>query len=672
MTTGTHARYPGAQPFADDELSSRIFFGRRQASTAVVDRVLANRLLVIYAKSGVGKTSLLCAGVAPRLRQEGYLPLTVRVNDVGRGPLASALDGIRAEASRQDIECIAGSGESLWSFFRTVEFWRGDLLLIPVLIVDQFEELFTLQDGTARAQFLSDLGYLIRGVAPPGVADNATSAPTVRVVLSLREDYLGMLEEAADDIPEILDCRFRLTPLSIDAAREAMTEPAAMADPLLSTQPFSYDSHALSFILGHLSDRRAAPARATRYIEPFYLQLVCQRVETLVAAQQRLGANRAVTLQDLGGLAGLESTLIGFYTETIRALPKRRIRTAVHRLCEELLISAEGRRLSLEEAEIQRQLMLSRDSLRSLVAGRLLRSENRTDSTYYELSHDALVEPVLATRRTGALATAWLRIGTGGLVLLGSGGLVIIFALLLFDPKEKNGPLLVAIGFCGVVFALGHRVLRSGLWARRRYARRTAVSTHRPILQVFTALFGSSAIVASLSLGLLSLLTVWRVCAHRASVPPFTFGARVDTSLAQIHGIALDALAECAGLVAIAWLVFVAGGGYARRVGIWPRRARQAAVKTAWLLDLAGAIGAVVGMGIAFGVGALRIRCSGALQGHLPAGLPANLFYTIESDCSKAFAGGSGGLDIGLDCIAVLALGVFGALTVRRSLRVVQ
>ena len=57
-----------------------------------------------------------------------------------------------------------------------------------------------------------------------------------------------------------------------------------------------------------------------------------------------------------------------------------------------------GRRLSLEEMEIRKQLNLSTEILRLLVTRRLLRSENRSDS-YYELSHDALIEPVLATRR---------------------------------------------------------------------------------------------------------------------------------------------------------------------------------------------------------------------------------------------------------------------------------
>ena len=81
--------------------------------------------MVVYAKSGVGKSSLLNAGVAPRLREAGYQPLMIRLNDIQLGPTASVFEGVRSEAARQKIEYVHGDTTSLWSFFKTVEFWRG-------------------------------------------------------------------------------------------------------------------------------------------------------------------------------------------------------------------------------------------------------------------------------------------------------------------------------------------------------------------------------------------------------------------------------------------------------------------------------------------------------------------------------------------------------------------
>jgi hypothetical protein len=170
-------RYPGAQPFGDDELSRRVFFGRDEAARTLANQIMANQLVVVYAKSGLGKTSLLNAGVAQLLRDEGFLPLTVRVNDTLRGAITSVLDGVRTSAERQQVEYVAGEPQSLWAFFKTAEFWRGDLMLTPVLIVDQFEELFTLHGADERDAFLGQLSHVVRGVPPADLKKRPNAFP---------------------------------------------------------------------------------------------------------------------------------------------------------------------------------------------------------------------------------------------------------------------------------------------------------------------------------------------------------------------------------------------------------------------------------------------------------------------------------------------------------------
>jgi hypothetical protein len=419
-------RYPGAQPFSDDDFSRKVFFGRETAARELADKILANQLVTVYARSGLGKTSLLKAGVAPLLRDEGYLPLFVRVNDLRVGPYCALLETVAGEAARQNIEYVPGRWESLWSFFKTAEFWRDDRLLTPVLIVDQFEELFTLQSEEVRAHFLNELSYLIRGVrpphhegAPPG-EELSDRPPPLRVVLSLREDCLGLLEDAAEHIPQILDARFRLAPLDLPAAHEAIVRPAALADPNLETRPFAVDPTAVYAILDYLSHARTpvvGPGR--RYVELVQLQLICRRMEEIARGHQKATvADFAITMADLGGEAGLDKTLRTFYKEAIDSLPDWRVRRGARRLCQNHLISTEGRRLSLEEHEIQQQFNLSRETLGRLVAARLLRSENRSECTYYELSHDALVEPILASSRAKARVIAISGIVYGSVLLL--------------------------------------------------------------------------------------------------------------------------------------------------------------------------------------------------------------------------------------------------------------
>ena len=408
------ARYPGAHPFDDTPTASALFFGRNREKAALANLILANRLVVLYAKSGVGKTSVLRAGVAGLLRDAGCVPLFVRLNDPGADPAASVLDQIAAEAQRQHVEYQPGSRVTLWHFFKTAEFWRDDQLLTPVLVLDQFEELFTLHTPEVRAGFLPAIGHVVRGVRPADPDGAARSVnevvsanpPHVRLVLSLREDSLGTLEEGASAIPQILDHRFRLLPLPIEASAEALEGPAGFEDERLATRPFSFARGDAARIIDYLSRRTGSSTASQGGVEPFHLQLVCQKVEALVAArQQRDGReSQTVSLADLGGEEGLNATLRDFYEGVLRRIPHVPTRRRARRLCDQYLISPEGHRLSLDEREVRRLLRLDAGVLGTLVDQRLLRMDRRADSCYFELSHDCLIGPVRASRM---IRTPW-------------------------------------------------------------------------------------------------------------------------------------------------------------------------------------------------------------------------------------------------------------------------
>src|SRR5262249_50632900 len=136
-----------------------IFFGRAQETEDFLRLVRRDTLSVLFARSGLGKTSLLRAGVIPRLpHEEGFLPVIVRVDYAAAAlsPTQPIIDATLAAAATVGIEVenIGGSGsaaileggpETLWEFFHRHQFWgpRNDLV-VPVLILDQFEEGFTL------------------------------------------------------------------------------------------------------------------------------------------------------------------------------------------------------------------------------------------------------------------------------------------------------------------------------------------------------------------------------------------------------------------------------------------------------------------------------------------------------------------------------------------------
>ncbi len=698
-------RYPGAQPFRDDEFSRRTFFGREPASVALTDQILANRLVVVYAKSGLGKTSLLNAGVAPRLREAGSLPLFVRVNDIQRGPLFSVLEGVRAEAERQQVEYVPGDSSSLWSFFKTVEFWRGDLLLTPVLILDQFEELFTLQSQEARERFLSELGYLVRGIPPasqPKTESNASEAPSsIRVVLSLREDFLGLLEEASDHIPEILDHRYRLAPLSYEMASQAITGPAAIEHRDISTKAFRLEPEVVSSILDYLTKSTAgAPGPAGRSVEPFHLQLICQRIEGIAAFKQQVSSGEiVVSFKDLGGEAALAETLESFYTDAIRSVPGRHLRGAVRILCEQYLISPEGRRLSVEERELLRQLKLPRETLSQLVERRLLRTDRRSDSTYYELSHDALVQPVLASRRLQALAVGWAALLAGSFISLAAGAVLLICLFAVFSRVTQTfADYLMASFFvilALIVGALGVAWFRSGLQRRRRYRRHTPGEIAEPLptlVPLKDRLLGWAMLVTGPTLfivwgfsGLFVLFKYGTAMATHGKVPNWLAWMGADISeawpLMQDHPLLqmLWWVVEYSAIVLLGCLLLRQG---ARK--LWPhkftRRSKAPPVPgvgqapSLVLASVKALFGGIALVVAALGFFTLR-SCASAWHGSVPHWLTWTIIsYRLSDACQAIFQNGWDwdGVSFAIFLVAVLVFSIAmlrnGVLEIRTAL----
>jgi hypothetical protein len=414
------SRYPGVQPFTDNSLARSTFFGRQHESDLLKAQVISSRLTVVYARSGIGKTSLLNAGLHQALRDDGFLPLMVRFNDHHKSVVDCILDPMADLAKRQSAEIVEGSRRSLWHYFKTVEFWNEDILLKPVLILDQFEELFTLRDLSDQANLLQELGHLVRGDAPCGEGEQLSdsllaldrqqeltmTAPTIHVILSLREDFLGLLDEASDYMPSILSNRFRLRPLSMAAAYEALSAPSQLSNAAFASRKFTIDVLLQNDILSFISDEAPKIAVRVEQIEPFQLQLICQQIEEHVIRRQRQDPSyHLVTLQDIGGRKALKKGMRNFYARVVshccddigsyvgifrRSLIKKRVRN----LCSKQLISPDGRRLSIDEDSLLSRFRIPRQVLASLVQARLLRSDQRSGNTYYELSHDTLADEI--------------------------------------------------------------------------------------------------------------------------------------------------------------------------------------------------------------------------------------------------------------------------------------
>ncbi len=426
-------RYPGPRPFEDDALDRQLFYGRERCGQELLHQVLSTRLLLMFGKSGTGKTSLLRAHVVPALRERDLLPIHVRLNCAATDLVESVLSQIECACDSPGVALSPGERSHLWLYFKTAVFSRGDALVRPVLIFDQFEEIFSRQDRAARERLIAQLGELLGDGVPTSVRHLSGDAgiscssgpPEVKVILSLREDYLGLLQELTPFVPGLFHCRFRLTPLDRDGARAAIVEPARLAVPgAVLTQTFEFAAQSVEQMLDFLENEDGE-------IEPFQLQLLCRRVETaLLKAQQAGQQGTWVDPKLLGGRAGMERILEGFYREVIRLYPAVR-RRRVRRLCEQGLLTRNGVRREVEQSSIIESYGVTAAELERLVDSRLLRKEQRRGAYYHEISHDSLAKPILGARPQ---PTSWKHILVEAVVLVA----VALYAVYWFWSEAED------------------------------------------------------------------------------------------------------------------------------------------------------------------------------------------------------------------------------------------
>ncbi len=387
--------------FSYSEETLAYFHGREEETAELARRVQRKLLTVLFGQSGLGKTSLLRAGIVPRLRTEGFCPIYVRIDYAPESPSPS-------EQIKQEIfkaSAVAGDwtlpgsaveGESLWEFLHH----RSDLLrdgdgraLVPLLIFDQFEEIFTLGQaddaGRLRArQFLDDLADLVENRPPAAlearIENDDTAAESFdfaradyRILIALREDYLAHLESVKGIMPSITQNRMRLARMTGTQALSAVVKPGGR----LVSQEVA--ESIVRFVAGGSELGNAE-------IEPSLLSLVCRELNTVRQLQ-----GRSEISADL--LAGSRDTILSeFYERTLADQP-----AGVRRVIEDDLLTDSGYRESLAEERVIKALVAAGaapDALSTLVNRRLLRIEERLDMRRVELTHDVLCSVVLASR----------------------------------------------------------------------------------------------------------------------------------------------------------------------------------------------------------------------------------------------------------------------------------
>ncbi len=297
--------YQGLRPYTEDD--GDYFFGRDAERDIVVANAMANRLTVLYGPSGVGKSSLLQAGVLRELRSlsdssYGFMAaertLAVYFSDWRDDPLrdlATALSGAIAPGPDRDALFSGRPGLTAELLDEVSRRLDTDIYLI----LDQFEEEAQYQGGSRGEEFAAELGRI---VALPG--------RRVSVLLGLREDALARLDRFARYIPGIFDNYLRLDHLDDRAAREAIEAPilrfnrTVQPSERVSLEPALVDQLLVELRTGRVTVAEGGKGGvdgSAHAIETAFLQLVLNRLWIEEVEVRGSRVLRASTLTELGG-----------------------------------------------------------------------------------------------------------------------------------------------------------------------------------------------------------------------------------------------------------------------------------------------------------------------------------------------------------------------------------
>lgn len=412
-------------------------YGRSEEIASLAQCILANVQTVLYGKSGIGKTSLLNAGVFPLVRKKGVFPVNIRLEhnsepyfaQISRAVFCS-LKQLRRETLdengdkavsfeegtvKERVKPISGEKETLWEFFHRHEYFdsRGEKL-IPMLVFDQFEEIFTLERDSSKVRaFFAELADLLNGVVPdyisnatddyvskdvssdvlenglsfdvsdfnvtPGQYEEYLTTSDFHMVFSLREDFLSYLERETIKIPSLRQNRYCLQAINEEQAAIIIMNPIpGLVSKDVARLIISKVIGDNQFELDGIPERQVDSAILSLYLSRLYSSIPDN--ETTITSS--LVESEA------------ENIIASYYSDSISDLPSE-----IVEYLEDNLVNGEGRRESISVYKAKHDGNLTEDLLQSLIEGKkLLRQFDYGGGLRVEFIHDILC-PIVTRRK---------------------------------------------------------------------------------------------------------------------------------------------------------------------------------------------------------------------------------------------------------------------------------
>jgi hypothetical protein len=361
-----------------------IFFGREEETKQLYDLVHQSKMVWLYGASGTGKTSLIDCGLANLFKSYDWKAFFIRRGD----NFNYSLDKTLCEAS--EGEFVFDKDKVLMNLPEKLETVHIIALSPVYLIFDQFEELYILGSKAEKEEFINAVKQIYASPLP------------VKLLFSIREEYLGSLYEFEKAVPELLRKKLRVEPMNLDKVRQILEgiDKNTQTNVKLQAEEKSQITEAIF--------QKIQGEEKTLFIQLPYLQVFLDKLYRQITQDESHQKEAVFDLASLQKIGDISNVLRDFLEEQVLRIAQKSQQTAEN-IWQVLspLATLEGTKEPLSLSALQAKLpQMSPEvltaTIQEFVNARILRYTEKDE--LYEVVHDTLAKQIAGKRSDEEIA----------------------------------------------------------------------------------------------------------------------------------------------------------------------------------------------------------------------------------------------------------------------------
>ncbi len=377
-----------------------IFFGRDEEVNALYEMIFQHSILLVYGGSGTGKTSLIQCGLAGKFKSYDWLALMVRRGSDINASLEKILKEAGGNEAIDEDEIVAENEKTLTGLPKLIKNVYHTHFKPVYLIFDQFEELYILGTKQEAQQFIESVKQILASEQP------------VKMIFSIREEYLGYLFEFERAVPQLLRKKLRVEPMNIDNLSAVLTGINNFKKSNVSIQPDELETITEGIF------NRLRGKKNTLTIQLPYLQVFLDKLYMEITHDESRQADAVITNDTLLGMGDIGDVLRDFLEDQVKSISIKQS-TAGNNISVDTIwkilspfATLDGTKEPIDKKELQQRLKgidekLINNCIDEFVSHRIMNFNDATNR--YELAHDSLAKCIAEKRSDEDIALLEIR-----------------------------------------------------------------------------------------------------------------------------------------------------------------------------------------------------------------------------------------------------------------------